>query len=214
MARRRAVRGHDGPSAGMLATAGGLVFRGFNDRFVAYSATDGRELWSSKTVNTGIVAAPMTFELDGVQHVAVVAGRATGNYYAPDYSRLLVFRRGATAELPPAREFTPAPLNPPPSVASADEIARGRELYDSNCVLCHDDPGNAGGLFRRGLFPDLAYSPTLPSAEAFAAIVIGGARAANGMASYSGVLDAAQADSIRAYLIREANDSLPANAPR
>jgi quinohemoprotein ethanol dehydrogenase len=156
----------------------------------------------------------MTFELDGVQHVAVVAGRATGNYYAPDYSRLLVFRRGANVELPPAREFTPAPLSPPPSVASAVEIARGRDLYDANCILCHDDPGNAGGIFRRGLFPDLAYSPTLPSAEAFAAIVIGGARAANGMASYSGVLDAEGADSIRAFLIREANDALPPNAPR
>jgi hypothetical protein len=68
----------------MLATAGGLVFRGFNDRLVAYSAADGRELWSSKTVNTGIVAAPISFELDGVQHVAVVAGRATGHNYAPN----------------------------------------------------------------------------------------------------------------------------------
>ena len=203
-----------GPSAGMLATAGGLVFHGSNDRLVAYAAADGRELWSSKPVNTGIVAAPMTFELDGVQHVAVVAGRATGNYYAPDYSRLLVFRRGANIDLPPAREFTPAPLNPPPSVAAAEQIARGRDLYDANCILCHDDPGNAGGIFRRGLFPDLAYSPTLHGAEAFAAIVIDGARAANGMASYSGVLDAEGADAIRAFLIREANDALPPNAAR
>jgi mono/diheme cytochrome c family protein len=125
-----------------------------------------------------------------------------------------VYRRGAIVELPPAVTFTPAPLNPPPSVASAEEIARGRALYDANCVLCHDDPGNAGGLFRRGLFPDLAYSPALASPEAFAAIVIDGARAANGMASYAGILDAAGADAIRSYLIREANDSLPANAPR
>ena len=158
VAKREAWR-VDGPSAGMLATAGGLVFRGFNDRLVAYAATDGRELWSSAEVHTGIVAGPISFELDGVQHIAVVAGRATGNYYAPDYSRLLVFRRGANTALPPEREFTPPPLNPPPSVATAEQIARGRELYDASCVLCHDDPGNAGGIFRRGLFPDLAYSP-------------------------------------------------------
>jgi hypothetical protein len=44
--------------------------------------------------------------------------------------------------------------------------------------------------------------------------VIGGARAANGMASYSGILDAEGADAIRAFLIREANDALPPNAPR
>ena len=155
----------DGPSAGMLATAGGLVFHGVGDRLVARGATDGGELWRSPSANTGIVAAPISFELDGVQHVAVVAGRATGNYYAPVYSRLLVFRRGANVELPPATPFTPAPLSPPPSVASAEQIARGRTLYDANCVLCHDDPGNAGGIFLRGLFPDLAYSPTLPSAH-------------------------------------------------
>ncbi|HWN38410.1 MAG TPA: c-type cytochrome, partial [Gammaproteobacteria bacterium] len=212
-AKRQAWR-VDGPSAGMLATAGGLVFHGVGDRLVARAAADGGELWRSPSANTGIVAAPISFELDGVQHVAVVAGRATGNYYAPVYSRLLVFRRGANVELPAATPFTPAPLNPPPSVASAEQIARGRTLYDANCVLCHDDPGNAGGIFLRGLFPDLAYSPTLPSAEAFAAIVIGGARAGNGMASYSGVLDAEGADAIRAFLIKEANDALPPNAPR
>jgi mono/diheme cytochrome c family protein len=198
----------------MLATAGGLVFRGLGERLVAYAAADGRELWSSQDVHTGIVAGPISFELDGVQHVAVVAGRATGNYYAPDYSRLLVFRRGASTQLPPELEFTPAPLNPPPSVASADEIARGRELYDSSCVLCHDDPGNAGGIFRRGLFPDLAYSPALASREAFAAIVIDGARAANGMASFAQALDAEGAESVRAYLIAEANAALAASAAR
>ena len=211
---RRAAWRIEGPSAGMLATAGGLVFRGFNDRLVAYAAADGRELWWSQRVHTGIVAGPIAFEVDGVQHIAVVAGRATSNYYAPDYSRLLVFRRGANVELPPAQEFTPAPLNPPPSVASAAEIARGRELYDSSCVLCHDDPGNAGGIFRRGLFPDLAYSPTLASREAFASIVIDGARAANGMASFASVLDADGAEAIRAYLIADANAALPASSTR
>ena len=94
-------------------------------------------------------------------------------------------------------------------MASAEQIARGREAYDANCVLCHDDPGNAGGLFRRGLFPDLAYSPTLASADAFAAIVLDGARAANGMAAYAGVLDRDQAEAIRAYLIEDANAALP-----
>jgi alcohol dehydrogenase (cytochrome c)/quinohemoprotein ethanol dehydrogenase len=87
-------------------------------------------------------------------------------------------------------------------------------LYDSNCVLCHDDPGNAGGLFRRGLFPDLAFSPTLPSREAFASIVLDGARAANGMASYKGVLDADGADTIRAYLIDKANAVVAQRRPR
>ena len=123
---------------------------------VAYAAADGRELWSSQDVHTGIVAGPISFELDGVQHVAVVAGRATGNYYAPDYSRLLVFRRGANAQLPPAVEFTPPPLSPPASVATAErDRARPRALRGELRAVPRR-LGNAGGLFRRGLFPDLA----------------------------------------------------------
>jgi quinohemoprotein ethanol dehydrogenase len=107
--------------------------------------------------------------------------------------------------LPVAREFTPPPLNPPASVASTEEITRGREIYEANCVLCHDVVGNAGGLFRRGLFPDLAYSPALATRETFAAIVLDGARAANGMAGYAGVLDADTAEAVRAYVVDRAN---------
>jgi len=210
VARRERWR-TDGTAAGMLATAGDLVFRGNGSALVANAADDGRLLWSSQDVQTGIVAGPISFAVDGVQHVAVVAGRATGNYYAPTYSRLLVFRRGGNAQLPPAVEFTPPPLNPPPSVAAADEIARGHALYDASCVLCHDEPGNAGGLFRRGLFPDLAYSPTLATREAFNAIVLDGARAANGMAPYADVLDAAEADAVRAFIIDKANAALVAS---
>jgi PQQ-dependent dehydrogenase (methanol/ethanol family) len=207
---KRAAWRVDAPSAGMLATAGGLVFRGSNDKLVAHAAIDGRELWSSQDVHTGIVAGPISYELDGVQHIAVVAGRATGNYYAPNYSRLLVFRRGANVELPPEIPFTPPPLNPPPSVASAEDIARGRDLYEANCALCHDVIGNAGGLFRRGLFPDLAFSPALASREAFASVVLDGARAANGMASFAQALDADGAEAVRAHIVDRANATLAA----
>jgi mono/diheme cytochrome c family protein len=208
VAQRQAWR-VNGPSAGMLATAGGLVFAGGGNTLVAYSAADGTKLWSSTDARTGIVAGPISFELDGVQHVAVVAGRATGNYYAPTYSRLLVFKRGASMELPPAVAFTPPPLNPPPRFASAEDIARGEQLYQQNCWLCHETPGSAGGIFRRGLFPDLAYSPALASQEAFAAIVLGGARAANGMASFDDALEQADAEALRAFIVDRANASLP-----
>jgi mono/diheme cytochrome c family protein len=126
---------------------------------------------------------------------------------------LLVFRRGGDVDLPPAVPFTPPTLNPPASVASAAEIERGRESYDARCALCHETLGNAGGLFRRGLFPDLAYSPALASSEAFAAIVLEGARSTNGMASYANVLDAAQTDAIRAFIVDRANAALAAQRP-
>jgi mono/diheme cytochrome c family protein len=199
-----------GASAGMLATAGGLVFKGSQNGLAAYDAASGAELWKSVDTQTGVAAAPVTYELNGEQYVAVVAGRSTNNYYAPDYSRLLVFKLGATTELPPAISYTPPPLNPPPSVASEEQISRGEDFYQTNCWICHSDVGNAGGLLRRGLFPELAVSPALAGAELFKSIVLDGVRSQNGMASFSNVLDAQAAEDVRAYLIARANAALQA----
>jgi alcohol dehydrogenase (cytochrome c) len=59
----------------MLATAGGLVFTGgTNDRKIhAFDATDGKLLWEFPT-NSGILAPPTTFLIDGKQYLAVHAG--------------------------------------------------------------------------------------------------------------------------------------------
>ena len=59
----------------MLATGGGLVFSGgTNDRkFHAFDASSGRLLWEFPT-NSGILAPPASFMLDGKQYVAVVSG--------------------------------------------------------------------------------------------------------------------------------------------
>jgi len=60
---------------GMLTTAGGLVFHGdLRGAFKALDAKSGRTLWQFNT-GSGISAAPMTYELDGKQYVAVVSGR-------------------------------------------------------------------------------------------------------------------------------------------
>jgi alcohol dehydrogenase (cytochrome c) len=59
----------------VMTTAGGLVFSGgTNDRyFRAFEATTGRLLWQYRT-NSGITGVPTTFEVDGVQYVAVQSG--------------------------------------------------------------------------------------------------------------------------------------------
>jgi len=194
-----------GAAAGMLATAGGLVFKGNQNGIAAYDADNGAELWQSIDTQTGIVAAPVTYAVNGEQYLAVVAGRSTTNYYAPDYSRLLVFKLGANTQLPPSIAFTPPTLNPPPSSASAEQIALGQNSYQDSCIICHGDVGNSGGVFRRGLFPELALSPALASPELFAAIVLEGARAQNGMASFAEIISAQDAEDIRAYLIERAN---------
>jgi PQQ-dependent dehydrogenase (methanol/ethanol family) len=65
-----------GGNGGSMSTAGNLVFWGYGDRLVALDARDGRELWSHQVGNgTG---TPVTYELDGVQYVTILAGTAGG----------------------------------------------------------------------------------------------------------------------------------------
>lgn len=63
---------------GALATAGGLVFTGGDGtgNFYAFDAKTGKELWRFQC-GAGVNAAPMSFELDGEQFIAVAVG---GNF--------------------------------------------------------------------------------------------------------------------------------------
>lgn len=59
----------------VLTTAGGLVFMGgTNDRyFRAFDASSGEVLWQFRT-NSGIIAPPVSFAVDGVQYIGVASG--------------------------------------------------------------------------------------------------------------------------------------------
>jgi len=60
--------------AGVLTTAGGLVFTGTPEGFLkAFDAKSGEELWKFQ-VGTGVVSSPITWEQDGEQWVGVTAG--------------------------------------------------------------------------------------------------------------------------------------------
>ena len=122
----------------------------------------------------------------------------------PNISRLLVYALGGAAELPPARPRPTVPLAPPPATAAPETVARGEVEYRTFCGRCHGVEGAANF----GILPDLRYSATLRSSEAWAAVVLGGALAPNGMASFAPVLDAREADAIRAYVIAQANAAL------
>jgi len=59
---------------GILTTAGGLVFTGTPEGYLkAFNDQTGEELWKFNT-GTGIVGSPITWEQDGEQWVAIVAG--------------------------------------------------------------------------------------------------------------------------------------------
>ncbi|WP_456387811.1 PQQ-dependent methanol/ethanol family dehydrogenase [Profundibacter sp.] len=60
--------------AGVMTTAGGLVFTGTPEgRFIAFNDETGEELWSFQT-GSGIVGQPITWEQDGEQYVSIISG--------------------------------------------------------------------------------------------------------------------------------------------
>ena len=65
-------------TASALATAGGIVFGGTADReFFALHSETGELLWQTR-LNGDVSGAPITFEVGGVQYVAITAGGRTG----------------------------------------------------------------------------------------------------------------------------------------
>ncbi|RGP41537.1 Alcohol dehydrogenase (azurin) [Altererythrobacter insulae] len=205
---------HPGPwNGGLLATGGGLVFQGTTgSEFNAYNAANGEKLWSFPA-QTGVVAPPVTYTIDGEQYVAVLAGWGGAyaitvdgdllNRKAPvrNISRLLVFKLGADGALPPEPELAALPLDPPPSRASAETIALGGEKYARYCAVCHA-PAAVGST----VLPDLRRSGTLSNAASWQAVVREGILADQGMVSFAESLSEQEADAIRAYVIHRANE--------
>jgi quinohemoprotein ethanol dehydrogenase len=195
---------NEGPTGGAVATAGGVVFQGAGagNEFRAFDAQSGKVLWSTQA-QTAVLAAPITYELDGKQYVAVSVGGAVqgGDYYAPNHSRMLVFTLGGTAKLPPVQPYTPRALLPPPATASAAAVQQGEQLYARNCAACHGDRGQTRGAN----FPDLTRTPLLWSQEGFDSIVLKGMLSQKGMASFAEALKPADTALIRAFIIDQAN---------
>lgn len=67
---------HSPAMSGVLATAGGLVFGGSNEgNFFALDAASGKALWDFQAGGP-VMANPISFSIDGRQHVAIAAGAA------------------------------------------------------------------------------------------------------------------------------------------
>ncbi len=205
---------NQGPTGGALATAGGLVFQGngAGAQFRAMDASTGAVVWSTEA-QTGVFAGPISYELDGEQYVAINAGATDqGDYFAPTYGRLLVFKLGGTATLPEAEPYTPRPLAPPPAEAPEEIVQAGLEHYGDLCASCHG--AETDGRTRGATFPDLRRTPLLYTQDGFDAVVLDGARADAGMVGFSAQLTPEDTQALRAYLIAKANDDLEAQNER
>ncbi|MEN0044351.1 MAG: PQQ-dependent dehydrogenase, methanol/ethanol family [Pseudomonadota bacterium] len=195
-------------NGGVLSTAGGLVFQGdATGHFSAYDAKTGRLMWQ-RPANTGIVAAPMTYAIDGKQYVAVLAGwggsmalnggRLNDTVKGGANGRLLVYALDAAGEPPPGAVMAEMP-QPPRNTALDDDIRAGFGHYARSCSVCHG-MNAAGG----GVIPDLRYlSPE--KHVIFDRIVYDGVLAEAGMPGFSHRLTREQVEQVRAYVIYEAN---------
>jgi len=193
---------HDDPTpGGVLATAGDLVFQGHGGGvFAAYDARSGERLWSSP-VGVGIMAPPVTYAIDGVQYVAVLAGigGTHGGHLArmqvENDGHLLVYRLGGEAPLPEVRPRAAREVAVSPADLDTARVAAGRKLYGRLCMNCHGMAAVGSGLH-----PDLRYA-SRATHERWSDIVLGGIRQGRGMASFADVLDAEQARAIQHYVI-------------
>jgi quinohemoprotein ethanol dehydrogenase len=200
-------------NGGVLATAGNLVFEGTaRGNFEAYLGDKGTTVWSFP-IQTGAIAGPVSYTVRGEQYVAILAGwggvfpLATGEIALKsgrvrNVSRMIVFKLGGKATLPPLPAAEPEILNPPRSTTDMATVHRGEAIYQRYCSTCHGDVAVSGGVL-----PDLRYSNTLTNDQWFQ-IVLGGMLQPNGMVSFAKEISRGDAAVVRAYVIFRANQSL------
>jgi alcohol dehydrogenase (cytochrome c) len=79
---RQPARLLDNESAGLLSTRGGIVFGSDQSQFFALDAQTGERLWSVETGGL-IMAAPVTYQVEGEQFVTIPAGRSVLTFALP-----------------------------------------------------------------------------------------------------------------------------------
>ena len=195
---------------GVMVTASDLVFSGdWSGNLNAFDARTGQKLWSVPT-QADVVAAPSTYVIDGEQYVALLVGarglppgQARTNPLSANNSRLLVYKLNASATLPQAAiagSVAGRVLDPPLLTGTNEQVIDGEGAYGRYCAGCH----GAGGTADKSI-PDLRYSPALQRLANWNSIVLDGARADKGMASFKKVLAEGQAEAIYHYIVSQAN---------
>jgi alcohol dehydrogenase (cytochrome c)/quinohemoprotein ethanol dehydrogenase len=198
-------------NGGVLTTAGNLVVQGnATGELGAYRADTGQKLWSMST-QSAVMAAPVTYQVDGEQYIAALAGWGgafpftqgpgvdqSGNIR--NISRVLVFKLGGAVNLPPVGPLWQHTPPIPPDTADAATLTTGFGLFEQFCLACHGTAAVGGGVV-----PDLRKSPFLP-VDAFYNIVLDGLLQGNGMADFGAVLDRSAVTAIRAYIIHRAHE--------
>ena len=193
---------------GVLATESGLVVHGtLSGKVIVRNAETGAIL---KEIETGssILAAPMTYRVDGVQYIAIQTGWGGGGWgFVPPYAaayakdnrnRLMVFKLdgGEVTLAPDLPPLTVAP-EPPEQLqgVTPEIIALGSALFTETCSICHSNQPRAP-------LPDLRRM-NAGTHQAFEQVVLEGLLLPNGMPRFDDLLSEEQVRAIHAFLISE-----------
>ena len=191
---------------GVLATAGGLVFQSkASGELAVYDDRTGRLLRSIDT-QSGMMAGPSSYTVNGEQYVVVMAGLGGGMQTFPAESasakygndgRIIAFKLGGGAFPQRAPVEQPRRPRPPPMPTDLKAVGEGHKLFIWNCSRCHFNAGP-------GVAPDLTM--LTPDKHAlFDEIVREGLLLPNGMPRFDKRLTKSQTDAIHAFLIASAN---------
>jgi len=197
-------------NGGVLATAGGLVFQGDALGNVSgFDADNGDLIWQFNAYSS-ILAPPISYQIDGVQYLSILTGSGGGELFSGyveamgstkygNFGKMLVFKLDGKVELPVPDVLDRTIPEQPEIVANVEDVQRGKELYNEICAVCH-------GVFvaSSATIPDLRMMNTAKH-SIFNEIVLGGALAANGMASFADLINEADAHRIHAYIVDTAN---------
>lgn len=183
-------------NAGVLTTDD-LVFQGNAEgEFSAFDASTGDKLWSVN-LKTGIIAPPITFQIDGKQYVSILAG--WGGFFGLFYKfteqinpgTLYTFALGGNKSLPEFPKVPEKAIIDLDFSASEEEVAQGGKLFSQYCRRCH-----GGG----GIIPDLTYS-TPEIFNAFQQIVGDGILVGLGMPKFGDRFSEEDIQNIKHYIL-------------
>ena len=190
-------------NAGVLTTSE-LVFQGTAEgNFVAYDASTGEKVWNTP-LNTGIIAAPITYLIGDVQYVSIavgwggVLGLWSKNTKQINPGTIYTFALGKNEQMPSYPEKPEPKLISLSFEAPEHEIKNGNAVFDRHCSSCHKFDGG-------GVIPDLTYS----SPEIFAAfknIVLAGDYLAKGMPKFNDRLSEQDVEDVKHYTLSVAKN--------
>lgn len=188
-------------NGGVLATETGLIFHGTGDgKLVAFDSDNGKIVWQVN-VGTGVVAAPISYMVDGIQYISICVGwgggpitfftKGTENIYP---ARIFTFKIDGKELMPDFyKQEKPTLLNIDyPS--SEDDIKKGADIYFQYCFSCHGEIDNESGAL-----PDLGHMQKVKF-DVMDSIVLKGMLEPLGMPNLGNKLTVADVENLKKFI--------------